>query len=59
MPSSPKIPKDVILKNALEMLIKDGYASITIKSLAEKNRVLHAAHFLALPGNGEFPCRPH
>lgn len=36
MPSSPKIPKDVILKNALEMLIKDGYASITIKSLAEK-----------------------
>lgn len=36
MPSSPKIPKETILKNALEMLIQDGYSSINIKSLAKR-----------------------
>lgn len=36
MPSSPKIPKETILKNALDMLIQDGYSSITIKSLAKR-----------------------
>lgn len=36
MPSSPKIPKETILKNALSMLIQDGYSSITIKTLAKK-----------------------
>ncbi len=36
MPSSPKIPKETILKHALEMLIQDGYSSINIKTLAKK-----------------------
>lgn len=36
MPSSPKIPKETILKNALEMLIKDGYSSVNIKALAQR-----------------------
>ncbi len=36
MPSSPKIPKETILKNALDMLIQDGYSSINIKSLAKR-----------------------
>ncbi len=36
MPTSPKIPKEVILKNALEMLIQHGYSSINIKTLAKK-----------------------
>ncbi len=36
MPSSPKIPKETILKHALEMLIQDGYSSINIKSLARR-----------------------
>ena len=36
MPSSPKIPKETILKTALDMLIEDGYASIHIKSLAKR-----------------------
>ena len=36
MPSSPKIPKEIILKNALDMLIQDGYSSINIKSLAKR-----------------------
>lgn len=36
MPSSPKIPKETILQNALEMLIEDGYSSINIKTLAKR-----------------------
>lgn len=36
MPSSPKIPKETILKHALEMLIQDGYSSINIKTLAKR-----------------------
>lgn len=36
MPSSPKIPKDKILEAALQMLIRDGYASLNIKSLAKE-----------------------
>lgn len=36
MPSSPKIPKDMILKAALELLIEQGYGNVTIKSVAEK-----------------------
>ncbi len=36
MPSSPKIPRETILKSALELLIQEGYASINIKSLAAK-----------------------
>ena len=36
MPSSPKISKEKILQNALEMLIENGYSSINIKTLAKK-----------------------
>lgn len=36
MPTSPKIPKETILRHALEMLIQSGYASINIKTLAKK-----------------------
>lgn len=36
MPSNPKIPKDVILQTAIEMLIRDGYESINIKSVAKE-----------------------
>ena len=36
MPSSPKIPRETILKHALDMLIQDGYPSINIKSLAQR-----------------------
>ena len=36
MPTSPKIPKETILQHALEMLIRDGYSSINIKTLAKK-----------------------
>lgn len=36
MPSSPKIPKDTILETALQMLIRDGYTSINIKTLAQE-----------------------
>ena len=36
MPSSPKIPKDMILASALKMLIRDGYDSINIKTLAKE-----------------------
>lgn len=36
MPSSPKIPKDRILKAALDLLIEEGYHSVTIKAVAEK-----------------------
>lgn len=36
MPSSPKIPKKKILETALILLIRDGYASINIKTLAKE-----------------------
>ena len=36
MPSSPKIPKDLILKTALQMLIRSGNAAITIQSVAKE-----------------------
>lgn len=36
MPSSPKIPKEIILKTALELLIEKGYGNVTIKAVAER-----------------------
>lgn len=36
MPSSPKIPKDMILKKALKILIRDGYEAVNIKALAKE-----------------------
>lgn len=36
MPSSPKIPKDAILRTALNLLIERGYNNVTIKTVAEK-----------------------
>lgn len=36
MPSSPKISKETILQNALEMLIEKGYSSVNIKALAKR-----------------------
>lgn len=36
MPTSPKIPKEIILQHALEMLIQEGYSSINIKTLAKR-----------------------
>lgn len=36
MPSSPKIPKELILENALTMLIREGYAALNIKALAKE-----------------------
>lgn len=36
MPSSPKIPKEMILEYALKMLIRDGYEKINIKALAQE-----------------------
>lgn len=36
MPSSPKIPKQKILETALLLLIRDGYASLNIKTLAKE-----------------------
>ncbi len=36
MPTSPKIPKEMILQHALDMLIQDGYSSINIKTLAKR-----------------------
>lgn len=35
MPTSPKIPREVILEHALQMLIRGGYEAVNIKSLAE------------------------
>ena len=34
MPSSPKIQKEVILKTAFELLLREGYTSINIKTVA-------------------------
>lgn len=36
MPSTPRIPKEVILEHALQILIEDGYAALNIKALASK-----------------------
>lgn len=36
MPSSPKVQKETILKTAFEMLIREGYASINIKTVAQE-----------------------
>lgn len=36
MPSSPKIPKELILKSALKMLIREGYSALNIKALAKE-----------------------
>ncbi len=36
MPSSPKIPKEMILEYALKMLIRDGYSSLNIKAIAKE-----------------------
>lgn len=36
MPSSPKIPKELILEYALKILIRDGYTALNIKSLAKE-----------------------
>lgn len=36
MPSSPKIPRELILENALKMLIRDGYSALNIKALAKE-----------------------
>ncbi len=36
MPSSPKIPKEVILENALNVLKRDGYENVNIKTVAKE-----------------------
>lgn len=36
MPSSPKIPNELILENALKMLIREGYSALNIKALARE-----------------------
>lgn len=36
MPTNPKIPKEMILQHALDMLIQEGYSSINIKALAKR-----------------------
>lgn len=36
MPSSPKIPKELILDKALKILIRDGYEAVNIKALAKE-----------------------
>ena len=36
MPSSPKIPKEVILENALNVLRRDGYEKVNIKAVAKE-----------------------
>ena len=36
MPSSPKIQKDVILKTAMDLLIREGYGAINIKTVAKE-----------------------
>jgi len=36
MPSSPKVPKEKILKAALDLLIREGYGAINIKALAKE-----------------------
>lgn len=36
MPSSPKIPKEMILEYALKILIRDGYEALNIKTIAKE-----------------------
>lgn len=36
MPTRPTIPKELILKNALVLLITEGYENVNIKSIANK-----------------------
>lgn len=36
MPSNPKIPKELILENALKILIREGYSALNIKALARE-----------------------
>ena len=36
MPSAPKIPKEIILKTAFQILIKDGYKEVNIKNVAKE-----------------------
>ncbi len=36
MPSSPKIPREVILENALNILQRDGYENVNIKAVANE-----------------------
>ena len=36
MPSSPKIPKEVILENTLNVLRRDGYENVNIKAVAKE-----------------------
>ena len=36
MPSSPKIGKERILQAALNLLIREGYAALNIKALANE-----------------------
>lgn len=36
MPSSPRVQKEVILQTAFEMIKRDGYASINIKTVAKE-----------------------
>ncbi|MGL6197933.1 MAG: TetR/AcrR family transcriptional regulator [Lachnospiraceae bacterium] len=36
MPSSPKIPKKIILKAAFDLLIREGYPALNIKALAKE-----------------------
>lgn len=36
MPSNPKIPREMILKTALDMLIRSGYETINIKAIAKE-----------------------
>lgn len=36
MPSSPKVQKELILKTAMDLLIREGYAAINIKAVANE-----------------------
>lgn len=36
MPSSPKVQKDIILKTAFELLLREGYGAINIKTVAQQ-----------------------
>ena len=36
MPSSPKIQKEVILKTAMDLLIREGNGAINIKTVAKE-----------------------